>query len=272
MNRFVKTLIVAIAIIAINGCAKEIDFSAAPNNKNCNLTVLQTDLGVLGNLEIKFIYNTEGKLIKAVNGTDFTDYSYVTNKITAVDQDGDVGEINLTNGRATNSKYTYTGSSDNETKIYTYNAEGYIVLVKSYANGVLDLTSELSYTNGNLTQSKTTYEVDGSIEITKHEYTGNVAKTVYELFDPLSNYVDYFPGNYFGKVSKNILAKTSSIYSASNGVKLRDDVITYTYQFNSSGYSTTTTLSQLMNYYHADGSVSSSDTYATNFNSTYSCK
>lgn len=268
-----KTLIIStVVVLTLAGCAKEIDFSKLPNaGSNCQLTSLKADLGVLGTYEVGFTYNAAGKIIKTTSDQGSTSYTYSINKVEAVDDDGEHSEITLDNGRAVSSYVSDFVNSTSSTRKYTYNSEGYLVGVENYLDADINSTTTLTYTNGNLTQSKTVYKVDGSTEIINYEYSNDLAKNVYELFDPLSFEVDYFPGNYFGKQSKNMMVKSTTVTTDLNGEKTSDDVVLYSYQFNASGYATVFNLNQVYNFY-TNGSVSSTDTYQAKFNMAYSCK
>ena len=279
MFKYISALIVA-AILLFTGCAKEIDFSLVPEpttipstgSSNCQIASLKADLGILGSYDVKFSYDATGKVIKTTSGTDVSNFVYTTNLIVMTDQEGEQSNITLVNGRATESVVENFVNGIDIRREYSYNAEGYLVLIKNYAQGVLNATDELTYANGNLVQSKTTYTVGSSIETTTYEYTSAIAKNVYELFDPIAGHVDYLPGAYFGKQSKNILSKSSSTIIEADGKKSFEEVTNYIYIFNSVGYATSFTMNQTSRYFNSDGSAEDPDTYSAKFDLTYTCK
>ena len=279
MFKYFNALVV-IVILLITGCAKEIDFSLVPGpttvpgtgSSNCQIANLKADLGILGSYDVKFSYDATGKLVKTTSGADISNFVYTTNAIVMTDQEGEQSKITLVNGRASESVVENFVNEIDIRRVYSYNAEGYLVMVKNYAQGGLNSTDELSYANGNLVQSKTTYTVGSSVETTTYEYTSAIAKNVYELFDPVAGHVDYLPGAYFGKQSKNILSKSSSTIIDANGKKSFEEVTNYIYVFNSVGNATSFTMNQTSRYFNPDGSSEDPDTYQAKFELGYTCK
>lgn len=279
MFKYFRPLIVVV-ILMITGCAKEIDFSLVPGPttipgtgaSNCQIANLKADLGILGSYDIKFSYDATGKVIKTTSGTDVSNFVYTTNSIVLTDQEGEQSKITLVNGRASESSVENFVNEIDIRRVYSYNAEGYLVLVKTYAQGGLNATDELTYANGNLVKSKTTYTVGSSVETTTYEYTSDIAKNVYELFDPIAGHVDYLPGAYFGKQSKNILSKSSSTIIDSDGKKSFEEVTKYIYIFNSVGNATSFTMNQTSRYFNPDGSGEDPETYTAKFDLSYTCK
>jgi len=280
MFKYSRPLIVVV-ILLITGCAKEIDFSLIPGptttpiiggSSECQISGLKADLGILGTYDVKFTYDATGKVIKTTSGTDVSNYVYTANSIVMTDQEGEQSKITLVNGRASESVVENFVNEIDIRREYSYNAEGYLVQVKNYAQGGLNSTDELTYANGNLVQSKTTYTVGSSVETTTYEYTSAIAKNVYELFDPVAGHVDYLPGSYFGKQSKNILSKSSSTIIEPDGKKSFEEVTNYVYVFNSVGYATSFTMNQTSRYFNPDGSGEDPDTYTTKFDLSYTCK
>jgi len=275
MNKTLKLFMVSlVATISIASCKKEIDFNAGKSN-NCQLSTLIADLGVLGKYTINYSYDGSGKISKATSGAQTNTYTYSANKITATDEDGYVAEIVLENGRATSSGsdgiIVSGGVSYDYTRKYTYNAEGYLIEVKNYLSGVLNSTDLLTYTNGNLVKAVSTDANFGYVSTTVYSYTSEIAQNTYEIADPLSYHVDYFPGGYFGKQSKNVLAKSSAKTVDANGDPIVDDVVNYTYQFDAKGNASSLTFNQVTNIYSLSGPPTT-DTYTSKFNMTYNCK
>lgn len=272
MNLNIKALFVAIAIVAITGCAKEIDFSLLPRaGTNCKLINLTANLGVLGSYSVDLVYDAQGRVSKTTDGSETTTYSYPSNKITVAYEDGSTDDITLVNGRATMSLEKGFFGSD-FSREYTYNAEGYLSLVKNYFGGNLNSTDELTYENGNLKQSKVTYTTDNSVETTTYEYSSELARNVYDMSDPLTSHVAYVPGGFFGKQSKNVMTKSTTGAKDNAGVKTGDVISNLSYQFNAAnGTASTLTIVQIANTYLANGTLSGTDTYTSTFNMRYDC-
>ncbi|PWS30956.1 hypothetical protein [Pedobacter paludis] len=275
MNKTLKFLMIGlVAIISIASCKKEIDFNAGKSN-NCQLTTLTTDLGPLGKYTINYFYDASGKISKATSDGQTNTYAYSTNKITATDEDGYVAEIVLENGRAVSSGsdgvIVSGGISYDYTRKYTYNAEGYLVEVKNYLSGVLSSTDVLTYSNGNLVKGVSTDANLGFVSTTTYSYSTELALNTYEIADPLSYHVDYFPGGYYGKQSKNVLVKTSTKTVDSSGDPFTDDVVNYSYQFDAKGNASALTFTQVTNFYPSGGPMTT-DTYTAKFNLVYNCK
>jgi hypothetical protein len=264
MHKTIKYLMVAlVAIIAIAGCKKEINWNARPdpNGNGCKLTSSKIDFGALGEVEISYKHDASGKLISATSDGETITYS--TTKITGTLENGEKTELTLANGRAVSSYMSDFFPGVSATRTYAYNADGYLTVIKSYLGNILNSTAELSYTGGNLTKEKITYAEDGSVETITHEYSAEVAVNAFQMADPLSSIVDYVPGNYFGKASKNVLKKTITSYSKLSGVDTAD----YTYVFDSKGNATSIVIK---NYTNNGGSAT--DTSLTTLSLVYDCK
>lgn len=266
MQKTVKYLMVSlVAILAVASCKKEINWNAYPdpNGNGCKLTALKTDLGVLGEFTISYKYDASGKLISATSDGETMVYTYSTTKITGTLESGEKTELTLANGRAVSSYMSDFFPGVSATRTYTYNADGYLTVIKSYLANNLNSTAELTYTGGNLAQTKVTYAEDGSVETTTYEYSSEVAVNAYEMADPLSAIVDYLPGNYFGKASKNVLKKSVTSSANSAGV----DVEEYTYAFDSKGNATSIVIKSQTKI---GGSVT--DESSSSLSLTYNCK
>ncbi len=267
MQKKVKYLMVSlVAILTIASCKKEIDWNAFPDpngGNGCKLASLKTDLGVLGEFTISYKYDASGKLISATSDGETMVYTYSTTKITGTLESGEKTELTLANGKAVSSYMSDFFPGVSATRNYTYNADGYLTVVKSYLGNSLNSTAELSYTGGNLAQTKVTYAEDGSVETSTYEYSGEVAVNAYEMADPLSAIVDYLPGNYFGKASKNVLKK--SVTSSTNSALV--DVEEYTYAFDAKGNATSIVIK---NQTKTGGSTT--DESSTSLSLTYNCK
>ncbi|WP_316832620.1 hypothetical protein [Pedobacter aquatilis] len=280
MNGRIKIALVAVvAVMAMLSCKKEIDWNAFPDpngNKNgCQLTSLKMDIGVLGKYEISFTYDASGKLARSTNGNLSNTYTYTPNKIVSKDQDGETAEIVLSNGKAissgTEGYVTVNGISYSMKKEYTYNAEGYLVGVKTYLDGKINSTDVLTYTNGNLSSSTSELAIDGSIQKNTYQYSGELAYNTYEIADPLLYHVDYFPGGYYGKQSKNVLLNTVSTIRDKDGEIIGELKINYTYKFDAKGNASSINMEQISNLYSA-GSIVNTDTSQSKFDLIYSCK
>lgn len=266
MQKTIKYVMVAfVAIISIASCKKEINWNAKPdpNGNGCKLTSLKADLGVLGGFAISYKYDASGKLISATSDGETMVYTYSATKIIGTLESGEKTELTVSNGRAISSYMSDFFPGVSATRAYTYNTDGYLTIIKSYLGNNLNSTAELNYTGGNLTQTKITYANDGSVETTTYEYSGEVAVNAYEMTDPLSTIVDYLPGNYFGKTSKNVLKK--SVTSSNNMATV--DTQEYTYAFDGKGNATSIVIK---NQTKMGGSAT--DESSTSLSLTYNCK
>ncbi|SDG23807.1 protein of unknown function [Pedobacter terrae] len=266
MQKTIKYVMVAlVAFIAIVGCKKEINWNARPdpNGNGCKLMSLKTDFDALGEVEISYNYDVSGKLISATSDGETMTYTYSTTKITGTLENGEKTELTIANGRAVSSYMSDFFPGVSATRNYTYNANGYLTVVKSYLGNTLNSTAELSYTGDNLTQEKVTYAEDGSVETITYEYSGEMAVNTYQMADPLAAIVDYVPGNYFGKASKNILKKTVTISSMLSNVETNE----YTYAFDNKGNATSIVIKK-----HIDNGGSATDTSITTLSLVYNCK
>lgn len=276
MNNKIKLAMVAvIAIISIASCQKEINYND-PNGNNCKLSNLVLTLPGFGDFNLSFTYDAAGKVIKGVSNDEVLNYAYSTNKITATDPNGKVSEISLSNGRAVSSSspdyIQINGISYDIKRDYTYNVEGYLAMVKNYVNGELNSTDVITYTGGNLTKSVVTFASGGEQEITVYEYSGSAAVNTYEMADPLTGHVDYFPGKYYGIQSKNVLIKsTISHVNSTNGVISAQDVVDHKYQFDAKGNATSIIL-ETKSYQHESGKLVLTDEYQISNTLTWDCK
>lgn len=267
-------MVAFVAIISIASCKKEINYND-PNGNNCKLTRLTLDLPLFGSFNLVLSYDASGRLIKAESENDIANYTYAANKITSTNQDGIVSEITLSNGRAVSSStpdyIQINGVSYAITRKYTYNSEGYLATVKNYIDGVLNSTDVITYTDGNLTKSVVKYESDGSMETTVYEYSTQLAVNTYEMADPLSFHVDYFPGKYYGIQSKNVLIRSTTLVTDASTDLIGKTITTYKYQFDTKGNATfIISDSRIIGY--RSGSVISTDDYSISSKLTYDCK
>ncbi|WP_293783264.1 hypothetical protein [uncultured Pedobacter sp.] len=266
MQKIIKYAMVAlVAIIAMAGCKKEINWNARPNpnGNGCQLMNSKTDFSTLGEVEISYKYDASGKLISATSDGVTMTYTYSTTKVTGTLENGEKTELTLTNGRAVSSYMSDFFPGVSATRTYTYNADGYLTVVKSYLGNVLNSTAELSYTGGNLTQEKVTYAEDGSVETITYEYAAEVAINAYQMADPLSAIVDYIPGSYFGKTSKNVLKKTVTTSNKLSSVDTQE----FNYVFDNKGNATSIVIKSYIN-----NGGSANDTSLTKISLVYNCK
>lgn len=278
MQRTIKYVMVAfVAIISIAGCKKEINFNAHPdpNGNGCKLTSLKADIDFLGSSSSELNYDATGRLSKITTDGEVHTYAYSANKISTTNQDGQIAEVVLENGRAVSSSSSdviaVNGVPYLYTRKYTYNADGYLIQVKNYLNGDLSTTDNLTYANGNLVQA---ISVSGNLnytETTTYAYSSEIAINTYEIADPLSHHVDYFPGGYFGKQSKNVLIKSVSKTVDQDGKPFNEDTLTYTYQYDAKGNATSFNFTDVSTFYPSSGPIET-ETYKAKFTLTYTCK
>lgn len=232
-------MLTAIMIIGIAGCQKEVNWNnrPIPGGNGCQLVTNNTNLGILGQYSVSYTYDGLGRLITAVSEGEKKVYTYSDTEIT-----GSVGDektvLKLANGRVVSSSYINSyevnGKSILVTKDYTYNADGYINVIKNYLDKELNSVVELTYTNGNLTQTKTTYPDDPAVEIETYEYSEQLLGNPIALADPLALLIDYISGDYYGKQSKNAVIKTTERSNNSSDITVSD----YTYKFDAKGNAT----------------------------------
>ncbi|MDQ0637354.1 hypothetical protein QF042_000919 [Pedobacter sp. W3I1] len=271
MQKTIKYVMVAfVAIISIASCKKEINWNAKPdpNGNGCKLTTVNADLGILGQYSINYVYDASGKLTKATSDGESRIYTYTETKITGVLPDGEKTELTISGGKAVSSYnsdfFNVNGVSIPVTRTYAYNADGYLSVVKSYLDKSLNSTAELTYSNGNLIQSKITYTEDGEVETTTYEYSSQLAVNPYETSDPISVIVDYMPGGYFGKHSKNVVIK-----SIQRSAKLNAQLVSdYSYKFDAKGNAIYTSVKSAQKL--SDGTVLNESSAI--FNLVYNCK
>jgi len=271
MQKTIKYVMVAfVAIISIASCKKEINYNAkfANGENGCKLASVDTDLGILGRYAINYTYDASGKLIKATSDGESRIYTYTETKITGVLPGGERTELTISGGKAISSYnsdfFNVNGTSVPVTRTYTYNADGYLSIIKSYLDKNLNSTAELTYSNGNLTQSKITYAEDGETETTTYEYSSQLAVNPYETSDPISVIVDYMPGGYFGKHSKNVVIKSIQRLSNLDGQLVSD----YSYKFDAKGNAIYTSVKSEQKL--GDGTILNES--AAIFNLVYNCK
>jgi hypothetical protein len=277
MQKTIKYAMVAfVAIITIAGCKKEINYNEQllAKGNGCKLTTLKADLDFLGSYTITFAYDALGRISKATTGPETNTYTYSASKITAVDESGYMAEIVLENGRAVSSGskgiIMVGGVFYDYTRKYTYNNDGYLVQVKNYLNSDLSTTDNLTYSNGNLVKA---VSVSGDLrftETTTYSYSNDIAVNTYEISDPLSYHVDYFPGGYFGKQSKNVLIKSVSKTVDQDGKPFSDDVITFTSQYDAKGNASSLNFSNISTFYPSSG-PSTTETYNAKYTLSYTC-
>ncbi|NII85800.1 DUF4595 domain-containing protein [Pedobacter sp. SG908] len=266
MQKTIKHVMVTlVAIIAIAGCKKEINWNAKPDpdGNGCKLMSLKTNFGALGEVAISYKYDASGKLVSATSDNETMVYTYSATKITGMLPSGEKTELTLANGKAVSSYLSDFFPGVSATRTYTYNADGYVTVIKSYLLNKLNSTAELSYTGGNLTQIKVTYAEDGSIETTNYEYSSEIAVNACQMVDPISTIVDYIPGNYFGKASKNVLKKSVTISSDLINVETEE----YSYVFDAKGNATSIVIKS-----HINNGGSANDTTTTTLSLVYNCK
>ncbi|MGN7989151.1 hypothetical protein ACTJKC_17520 [Pedobacter sp. 22226] len=277
MQNTIKYAMVAfVAIITIAGCKKEINYNEqlVAKGNGCKLTTLKADLDFLGSYTITFAYDALGRISKATTGPETNTYTYSASKITAVDESGYMAEIVLENGRAVSSGSAgiikVGGVYYDDTRKYSYNSDGYLVQVKNYLNGDLSTTDNLTYANGNLVKAVSVSADLRFTETTIYSYSNDIAVNTYEISDPLSYHVDYFPGGYFGKQSKNVLIKSVSKTVDQDGKPFSDDVITFTSQYDAKGNASSLNFSNVSTFYPT-GAPSTTETYNAKYTLNYTC-
>ena len=276
MNNQIKYLIVAfVAIISIASCKKEIDYSD-PNQNGCQLASWKVISGS-GELALNFEYDAIGRVIKESTATGETYTTvYTTNKITSTDQDGIVDELILSNGKiissGTGGEIINGTVNFQSTKSYDYNADGYLTRVRIFQRGILVQTNVLTYADGNLIKAVLTDEPTGEVNsITTFSHRSEKVVNISFASDPLTNIVDHYNGNYFGKPSKNLLA--SSSYTAFNpfGNPYSMDNSVYSYQFDAKGNATAINISTTTTLY-SGGIAGVPYTSIDKYEQTYNCK
>ncbi|MFW0715683.1 DUF4595 domain-containing protein [Pedobacter sp. N23S346] len=276
MNNQIKCFMVAfVAIISIASCKKEIDYSD-PNGSSCQLTRWKAISGT-GEFTLNLEYDAIGRVIKESNSEGGT-YTRVfnTNKITATDEDGLVDEFVLSNGRAISSgsggSIIAGVATFENTKRYSYNADGYLTEVKSYENDILTATTVLTYADGNLIRAVVTDGLTGQItSTTTFSYRSDKAVNVSWPSNPLTNIVDYQTGNYFGKPSKNALASISDTATGPNGDVEIISGSAYAYQFDAKGNATAINITETSTIY-IGGIAGLTNTSIDEYTFTYNCK
>jgi len=232
-------LLAAIATLGIAGCQKEVNWNnrPIPNGNGCRVITNHVDLGLLGEYTLNYTYDASGRLSTTTSDGEKKTYTYTATEITSVVND-EKTVLKLVNGRVASSTYINAFSVNDKpilvTKEYTYNADGYINVVKSYLDKVLNSVVELTYANGNLAQTKTTYTDDGTVEIETFEYSDQVLANPIELADPLALLIDYMPGGYYGRQSKNAVKKSTERTNGSSDIVVSN----YTYKFDANGNAT----------------------------------
>lgn len=265
------------AVLCIFGCAKEIDFTQLPNQgSNCKVSHIKADLAEAGTYDVDFVYDASGKLIKVINDGDAETYTYSADKIERIGvDDNDRSVVNLANGKATssftNSFVEINGWVYDLAGKYFYNSEGYLIKVEYYIDDKLNAVNELSYDKGNLVKVVNTLEYDKRVTVTTYEYSDDLAKPLFQQFDPLASFVEYFPGGYFGKPSKNAVKKAKIITTGSNGDIYDDETITYAYTFDKNKNATSILMSSHY-VYHQGTATEPEYSYVTKFDFTYNCK
>jgi len=267
-------MVAFVAIISILSCKKEIDYSD-PNSNGCQLKSWKVTSGS-DDFTLSFEYNAAGQAIKESLSTGET-YTrvFTASKITGTDDDGVVDELILSNGRAISSGSggeIQAGIARFETtKKYGYDGDGYLSKVETYQNGILVETNVFSYADGNLIKSVIREGSAGEIQNTT-TFTYRSEKAVNTSFssDPLTTFVDYQKGGYFGKPSKNFIASASYTSFDPLGNILVIDNSLYSYQFDSKGNATLlniTSTSTLNN-----GGAGTPDTSTDKYEMIYNCK
>lgn len=276
MNKQIKFFMVAfVAIISILSCKKEIDYSD-PNSNGCQLTSWKVISGT-GEFTLNMEYDAMGRVIKESDseGETYTRV-FTANKITATDPDGVVDELILSNGRAISSGsggVIEAGVARFEnTKKYSYDADGYLTKVETYQSGILVQTNVFSYADGNLIKSVIREGSTGEIQnTTTFTYRSEKAVNTSYASDPLVTFVDYQTGSYFGKASKNAIA--SSTYTAFGLTGDIEMIVgsTYTYRFDAKSNATTIDITNSSTLYDA-GIAGLTDTSVDKYEQKYNCK
>lgn len=267
-------MVALVAIISIASCRKEIDYSD-PNSNGCQLTSWKAISGV-GDLIVNFEYDAIGRVIKESNSESTYTRVFTTNKVTGTDDEGSIDELILSNGRAissgTDGVMTNGTVSFEYTRRYDYDAEGYLKEIKSYHHNDLTTINVLTYANGNLIKSVVTDGSTGTIvHTTTFSYGNEKAVGMSYASDQLFTMVDYQIGNYFGKLSKNILVSTSEITSDPDGNPTITSTSAYSYQFDAKGNATGINVTDTTIFY-TDGVARPAETSVNRYEQTFTCK
>lgn len=267
-------MVAFVAMVSIFSCKKEIDYSD-PNSNGCQLISWKVTSG-FDDFTLSFEYNAAGQAIKESlsSGETYTRV-FTASKITGTDQDGVVDELVLSKGR------TISSGSGGEieagvtrfenTKKYGYDADGYLNKVETYQGGILVETNVFSYADGNLIKSVIREGSTGEIQNTT-TFTYRSEKAVNTSFssDPLTTFVDYQKGGYFGKASKNFIASESYTSFDPLGSILVIDNSVYSYQFDSKGNATVLNKTSTSTLYN--GGAGTPDTSTDKYEMIYNCK
>lgn len=272
MNKKLKLFtLAAIAVIAIGACKKDKTVEPEPEN-SCKITKLEGFTNGSLNVTVPFTYDANGRLTgfttSFTGGSDVITFTYATNKIT-INDDGTVVDVTLVNGRAVKSQEV---SGDKDSQEFTYNADGYLTMVKNFENGTTySDKEEFVYVNGNITKKTRTDIATGEVQEVNYEYSttdlnnNNIAITNPVLNDILDYYI---PVEYMGKLSKNVVVKQSSSYVS--GTYRNENTNTYIYTKDSKGNYTSIEDNEIDKSY-LNNVLNSNNTSNYKYNFTYSC-
>lgn len=186
---------------------------------------------------IKFNYDSNGKLIKVTNGTEYADFTWNANSIivTNHDDNAETSEISLVNGKISKTSTKYADEDEPDYENITYSGN-YLTQMQGYKN--------LQYTweNGNITKCVKTYEdEDENVTYTCSYYTDK--QNTHNLFfineledinlyritcDSYGYLLLLVQPNLIGTPNKNFLKSVNDGEVTTN----------YTYEFDSDGYPT----------------------------------
>jgi hypothetical protein len=264
MKKHLKLFMLAtLAVITIESCKKD-PIEPTVIDSSCKMVKLVGYADGKLDATINFSYETDGKLKSFTDGKDITNYTYNADKI-VINENGTIVNVTIANGKAI--KLQKVGSTSYQE--YTYNADGYLITVKNYDNGVLKSTNALTYTGANI--SKITYSSNSGTEDIIYEYGTDLNKSNVAVVDPIINnvYDYYIPVEYLGKQNKNVIIKLSSSYSY--GTSRSDNSIAYTYVKDSNGNYAGIESNEVYKSY-TNNVLNTTNTYNYKYNSSYECK
>jgi hypothetical protein len=243
---------------------------------NCKVSHMKADLAEAGTYDVDFVYDASGRLIKVINDGDAETYTYSADKVERIGLDeNDRSTITLTNGRATssftNSFVEVNGWVYDLVGKYFYNTEGYLIKVEYYIDDELNSVNEFTYDKGNLVKCVNTLQINKSVTVTTYEYSDDLARQVFEAFDPLATFVEYCPGDYFGKPSKNVIKKSKTVTSSSAGEVWDEEVIDYSHKLDKNKNTTAIVMNSVYTSYQSGGDPEPYS-YVAKFDFTYNCK
>lgn len=205
-KNLVLTLSTIMLIIA--SCKKNSSKNEEQNPTNCQLTESFFSSTGGDSETTLYAYDTEGRIstVKFSDGSYQETYAYTSTQITKTVKDGSINRTYTYSLNAQGRVTTENAMADNYKVDYTYNNDGY--LTQSIETNLIDnskVTTTYTYTDGNLTK---VVSPTSTLDIT---YTSDAAKDNFFVEgDPsLPAFNSSILKSYFGKTSKNLVAKIS---------------------------------------------------------------